>query len=424
MILNDIMHNRAVCVIDPSGDLIGNFHQLKTGEPLGCLLSYLPQSRIKDVVYFDTSMPVALDFFSCKDAIEKKELIGEIVDIFDLEGAPVAKPFLMKLLYTLLEAKDNACECSFLDISRMLTNPKRMEHILSACSEERRQEYPPHARLPQSDTINAIVSRMIPFVESPNFRTILGSTSGGINIGDMMEGNKIFLVNLDESKEDLFIGSLIASKLQLATFRRRDILFRRRVPYYLYIDECDIILKYAKEKFNEILLRARKYKLCMTIANPVPSDLPPSIQRKFGIIRNKVIFNLNEKDAHIFQSELLPTFGPPNVSALRPFQAILHTGNAATRVKTRSFLRPRHAPYAESIRNQTIDAYPCKSEARPDNPDSGKPEPDGTLLSDEAQATGSQPARSVLRPAEQRPRAASPKPRPDPNRHSNDKPDP
>ena len=198
-ILWDMDQRHGVCVIDPSGDLIGNFDQLASGEPLPSILSYIPEHRIDDVIYFDTSMPVPFDFFSYVDEDEKGDLVNDLAAIFNLSGAPVAKPYLIQLIYTLFKANENPMiyqpdrgvddRCTFLDISRFLTRETRMHYILSYCSRERQEQSPPYTRLPQHDTITAITIRLVKFMESKTLKHIVGANSGGINLGDVIENN-------------------------------------------------------------------------------------------------------------------------------------------------------------------------------------------------------------------------------------------
>ena len=94
-------------------------------------------------------------------------------------------------------------------------------------------------------------------------QTVLGNPDAKLNVADMIDENKIFLVDLDEnSPDDAIVGSIIAAKIQQAIWKRQHLtdLYACK-PYYLYIDECDVILKFAEERFAAILGRARKYKL-------------------------------------------------------------------------------------------------------------------------------------------------------------------
>jgi hypothetical protein len=175
-----------------------------------------------------------------------------------------------------------------------------------------------------------------------------------------MQNGKILLVNLNESQSDLFIGSLICAKFQQATFGRRYIPESQRVPYYLYIDECNTILKYAAKEFEAILLRARKYKLCLTLTNQIPEDLPPEIQRKLGTIGSLILFNLDSNNARFFKDRIRP-FEIEDLIDLPKFHAICRTDNQVFPLTTPTFLGPSPASYAQIIRNRIVDKPPLRT---------------------------------------------------------------
>jgi hypothetical protein len=298
--------------------------------------------------------------------------------MFDLEAAPRAKPLLQSIIYTLLEANEENerpkmppdIRATFLDISHFCTSEGRRRLILDYCSKERNEEW---SRKVQSDTYDAIIYRMKPFLNSKTLKTILGSRKNGLNINTVIAKKQILLITLKDSATDLFLGSLISSRIQLAVFRlgRQVKEESKRVPYYLYIDECNTILKFAEDTFEKLLLRARKYKLCLILTNPLPSKLPDKIRESLGTFGTLVIFNLKPKDAAIFKDEISPLFIPQNVMDLAPFHAIVRTNNQVARVETPSFLRRRPAPWVNDIKNSTLRDYrddPCKSEDLRDNP--------------------------------------------------------
>src|SRR5213078_3189508 len=86
MILHDIRKGKGLCVIDPTAQLIK------------VLLGYIPREHLDRVVYFNTSLPIPLDFFSCRDDDEKQELVTDISNIIDLSTAPIAKNYLRRII--------------------------------------------------------------------------------------------------------------------------------------------------------------------------------------------------------------------------------------------------------------------------------------------------------------------------------------
>ena len=345
--LRDIRKGRGVCVIDPTGDLVSR------------LIHWIPKTRVADAIYFDTDDPISIDFFSYRHPAERQVLTDQLVDIFNLENAPLAKPRLQRIIGTLFDANDNPRipdenRCTFLDIQTFIEDGKRREQILSYCPDRKAQ----WENFPKISDLVSIIERMTPFTESPTLKKMLGAKRPQLNIWEVMQKKQVFLVNLKDTPTDLFIGSLIASKFQQAAFGRRYIVESKRTPYYLYIDECNTILGYSAKYFESILLRARKYKLCLTLANQIPEDLPPSIQKKLGTIGTLVLFNLDTNNARIFKDRISP-FEIEDLVNLTEFHAICRTRNRVYQIETPAFLGPSPASYAKSIRNRTKHLDGC-----------------------------------------------------------------
>jgi len=199
---------------------------------------------------------------------------------------------------------------------------------------------------------------MIPFTEPGVLHDVLGGKDPKLRIWDVLQENKIFLVNLKDTPTDLFLGSLISAKIQHAIFRRRPIHESDRTPYYLYIDECQTILKYSEDTFDKILTRARKYKLCLALANQLPRKLPAAIQDSLGTMRSLVLFNLDTQDSRIFKDRIVP-FAIEDLTNLEKFVAITRVGNSVQLTPTPTYLGPSPASYAENIRKLTIERYGC-----------------------------------------------------------------
>jgi hypothetical protein len=350
MALDDIRRGRGVCVIDPTGDLVER------------LVHWAPQERVRkeEIIYFDTDNPVPIDFFSYKNPAERQVLTDQLLNIFNLDNAPISRPRLQKILGTLFDANDNPYMrekdiCTFLDIQSFIEDETRRHTILSYCP-QRNSQWPDKTFAKLADFVS-IIERMTPFTESPILRTIFEAKKPKLNIAEVMRKKQVLLINLKDTPTDFFVGSLIASKFQQATFAKRySPREAKRTPYYLYIDECHTVLGYAVKEFEQILTRARKYKLCLILANQIPSDLPPQILRKLGTIQTQILFNLDSNDARIFKDRIRPV-EPEELLDLPEFHAICRSGRSVHRVKTPRFLGPSPASYAKIIKRQTQEIY-------------------------------------------------------------------
>jgi hypothetical protein len=355
LVLSDIEAGYGVCVIDPSGDLIR-----PTGSQNG-IIDWIPEHRVGDVIYFNTSDHArSIEFFSYRDPEERRVLLDELVALFKLENAPRAKPYLTKIISILFDANDNKDtppekKCTFLDIQTFIEDKTRRDKILG----DAKQQW---ANFPKPSEFEAITSRFIQFTNDAVLRKVFASPNPEINLWDVMQENKILLVDLSTAETDKFIASLIVAGLQQATFRRRIIPREKRKLFFLYIDEFHFIVPGSGDYFGDMLTRARKYGLCLTLANPYPDDLPSEIQRKLPGIDTKILFRLDESNALPFRHQLKIYSHeqrrdlPVSTSGLPKFSAIVLTADGKpTVVQTPSFLSPNPASSAESILNR-IDA--------------------------------------------------------------------
>ena len=74
---------------------------------------------------------------------------------------------------------------------------------------------------PKAGDFEAITSRFIQFTNDAVLRKVFASPNPEINLWDVMQENKILLVDLADTETDNFIASLIVAGIQQATFRRR-----------------------------------------------------------------------------------------------------------------------------------------------------------------------------------------------------------
>jgi hypothetical protein len=378
MALEDIRNGRGVCVIDPTGDLVTR------------LLNWVPRERVHDTIIFDSAEPVPIDFFSYKNWNEREVLTGYLLDIFDLSNAPIARPRLMKIIGTLFDANDSknipdAKKATFLDISDFITSKKRRDELLFYAPTWRTENWDDPSVF---NKLESITERMIPFFENPRLSKMLGTTSPKLKIADVVEQGAVLLVNLRDSPTGNFIGALISSKFQQAIWARRDddIPESERVPYYLYVDECNTVMKYAPADFDAILLRARKYKLCLIIGNQLPHKLPTVIKESLGTIQSLVLFNLSTNDSRIFKDRIFP-YTPDYLVNLPQYRAVARTENKVYEITTPPFLGFSPASYAEEIQKRTVEKYGCDTPPNSFNKGNGNSNPADTKT-DKIEASG------------------------------------
>jgi hypothetical protein len=309
-IRQDFLLGNGVCFVDPNGDAVDE------------LLHWIPENRLKDVVLFDTRYPRAIDFLSCDEG-EQDDMLNDLANLFNLEGAQKSKPLVIQLIATLLEAKNTAPELniSFMDVGKFIREPQRQKDILAAVPH--RKSLYTSFKLSDYETV---LTRMIPIQEN---KTLLAIFSGKdpLNIYDLIQEKKIFLVRLRVSSNDHFIGSLIITKIQQMAMRRSK---HQRVPYYLYVDEFENV---QTAPFSTILKQGRKFKLCLTLANQIVGVLDDSLRRTIlGTLSTFIILHIHDDDCRYFKSIVPPDEDgrkdPSFLAELPQFRALYKIGDA------------------------------------------------------------------------------------------------
>jgi hypothetical protein len=87
---------------------------------------------------------------------------------------------------------------------------------------------------------------------------------------------------------------------------RANISVEDRVPFYLYVDEFQ---NFATDSFATILSEARKYGLCLTVANQYIAQMMPQVKDAvFGNVGSIVAFRMSADDARTMQRYFEPKF--------------------------------------------------------------------------------------------------------------------
>ena len=287
--LSDIFYNQGYCIIDPHGDFAVNN------------LRFIPQNRIKDVVYFnpaDTQYPVAFNPLELSDPTRKPNVCSEVIGVLKRMFGDSWGPRLEHILrYTLLALLDRP-DSTLLDISRILTDKDFRKETLEYCTDVTvlqfwKQEFG------QWNEKQVII------------RNIIGQPRSSFDVRKIMDEGKILVVNLSKGLigEDNagILGSFLVTKIQLAAMSRSDIPdVSKRRPFYLYVDEFQ---NFATDSFSVILSEARKYGLNLTVANQYIAQMTDSVRDAvFGNVGTTISFRVSADDAPILVKQFEPTF--------------------------------------------------------------------------------------------------------------------
>lgn len=306
MAINDINEGRGIAVVDPHGDLVNH------------ILDYIPNERIKDVVIFspaDRMYPVAFNPLENVDPdlknIVASGVVGIFKKIFGESWGPRLEYILRNTILALLEVPNS----TMLGVTRLLVDKSFRDKVVTQITDpvikdffvNEFEQYDPKFR---TEAIAPIQNKVGQFLSSSTIRNIIGQPKSTINIDDIMNSGKIFLVNLSvgEIGEDAsqLLGSLMITKIQLAAMRRAAVPEEERRDFYLYVDEFQ---NFATESFATILSEARKYHLNLIMAHQyVAQMLEPVRDAVVGNVGTIISFRIGAPDAEFLQSEFVPIF--------------------------------------------------------------------------------------------------------------------
>lgn len=307
MIVDDIREGRGVAVVDPHGDLVKH------------VLEFIPEERIKDVVYFspaDRMYPVAFNPLENVDPDMKSIIASGVVGIFkkifgEVSWGPRLEYILRNTILALLEVPGS----TMMGITRILVDRPFREKILSQVKDPVIKdffvnEFEQYDQKLRTEAVAPIQNKVGQFLSSPTIRNIVAQPKSTIDIDEIMNSGKILLVNLSvgEIGEDAssLLGSLMITKIQLSAMHRASVSEEERRDFYLYVDEFQ---NFATESFATILSEARKYHLNLIMAHQyIAQMLEPVRDAVVGNVGTIISFRVGAPDADFLQKEFEPVF--------------------------------------------------------------------------------------------------------------------
>lgn len=311
--LSDIYYDQGMAIIDPHGDYANN------------ILKFIPENRLKDVVYFnpaDREFPVGFNPLEVTDPSLKNhtcsELVGVLKRMFESWG-----PRLEYILrYTILALLDYP-NATMLDITRMLTERPFRDDVIAHLNDPVVRnfwtiEFASWNEKFAAEAVAPVLNKVGAFTANPMLRNIVGQPQSTINLRELMDKGKILVVNLSRGVvgEDnaAILGALMVTKIQLAAMSRANIPLEQRRPFYLYVDEFQ---NFATDSFAVILSEARKYGLNLTVANQYVAQMSQVVRDAvFGNVGSMVSFRVGADDAAFLSKYFMPQFDAADLMQL------------------------------------------------------------------------------------------------------------
>jgi len=314
MIMQDIQNGNGVCMIDPHGSDVVD------------VLASIPPERKKDLIYFDPSHfdhVLGLNMLECDPRYpeQKTFVVNELFSIFQkLYGAnpesmgPMFEQYFRNA--TMLVLEDPESGSTLLDVSRVMVDASFRRLKLSRATnpvviqfwKEIATKAGGEAAL--ENIVPYITSKFDVFTANDYMRPIIGQQVSSFNFREVMDTNKILLINLAKGRlgeiNANLIGMIIVGKILMAALSRADSPGKKFPHFYLHIDEFQNI---TTNSISAILSEARKYKLGLTLAHQYIQQIDEKIRDAvFGNVGSMAVFRVGSEDAAFLENQFAPIF--------------------------------------------------------------------------------------------------------------------
>lgn len=324
MAVQDIKNGEGFAFIDPHG---------KTAE---LLLEYIPEERIKDVIYFapfDTDYPISFNVMEDVGYDKRHLVVSGLMSAFKkiwLDAWSARMEYILSnTLLALLEYPDS----TLLSVNRMLTDKEYRKRVVDNIKDPSVRsfwvdEFAKYTDRYTQEATPAIQNKVGQFTANPLIRNIIGQPKSSFDFRKLMDDRKILIINLSKGRigegNANLLGSMLITKIYLAAMSRADIHDRemQKLPnFYLYVDEFQ---SFANESFADILSEARKYKLNLTIAHQYVEQMSEEVRAAvFGNVGTMIMFRVGAFDAETLEKEFAPAFEAEDMVNLGIYQIYL-----------------------------------------------------------------------------------------------------
>jgi len=307
--IQDIRNGEGMAFIDPHGSSADR------------IMEYIPEHRVKDVVYFapfDMEHPVAFNVMEDVGYDKRHLVVSGLLSAFrkiwvDAWSARM-EYILSNVLLALLEYPDS----TLLDVNRMLVNKAFRKKVVEKITDPTVksfwvEEFANYTDRYTAEATPAIQNKVGQFTSNPLIRNIVGQPKSSFDLRKMMDERKIIIINLSKGRvgevNANLLGSMIVTKIYLAAMSRADVpaaTLNALPRFYFYVDEFQ---SFANQTFADILSEARKYKLNLIIAHQYIEQMEEEVRDAvFGNVGTTISFRVGPFDAEVLETIYSPVF--------------------------------------------------------------------------------------------------------------------
>ncbi len=306
MVLNDIYAGHGVGLVDPHGDFAEK------------IINYIPPNRINDVVYFnpaDIDFPIGFNILETIKVEHKHLITAGLMGVFKKIWPDVWSARMEYILNNTILALLDYPGTTLLGINRLLADDDYRRRVVNNLKDPVVKafwvnEFASYNDRYKQEAVAPIQNKIGQFLSASVIRNIVAQVKSRIDIREIMDNKKIFIINLSKGRigEDnsRLLGGMLITKIQLAAMERVDTPEAERKDFFLYVDEFQ---NFATESFANILSEARKYRLDLIMAHQYMEQLEEEVLAAvIGNVGTTVVFRVGSTDSEVLAKEFVPTF--------------------------------------------------------------------------------------------------------------------
>lgn len=309
MAVQDIQNGEGMAFIDPHGSAAET------------LLNYIPEHRIKDVLYFapaDASYPVSFNIMEDVGPDKRHLVVSGLMSVFKKIWVDAWSARMEYILQNTILALLEYPGSTLVGVNRMLSDKDYRKLIVDNVKDPSVRsfwvdEFAKYNERYMQEAGDAIKNKIGQFTANPIIRNIIGQPKSSFDLREIMDNRKILIMNLSkgligETNANL-LGSMLTTRIYLAAMSRADLSpekMKQMPNFYFYVDEFQ---SFANATFANILSEARKYHLNLTIAHQYIEQMEEDVRNAvFGNVGTIVAFRVGPFDAEVLETIFTPQF--------------------------------------------------------------------------------------------------------------------
>lgn len=309
MAAQDIQNGEGMAFIDPHGSAAET------------LLNYVPEHRVKDVVYFapfDLDNPISFNVMEDVGPDKRHLVVSGLMSTFKKVWVDAWSARMEYILTNALAALIEFPDTTLLSVNRLFADDIYRKQVVDYIKDPAVKsfwvdEFASYTDRFKAEALPAIQNKIGQFTGNPLIRNIIGQPHSSFDIRQMMDEQKILIMNLSkgligETNANL-LGSMLTTRIYLAAMSRADLPVEqmKKMPnFYFYVDEFQ---SFANSTFANILSEARKYHLNLIIAHQYIDQMDEDVRSAvFGNVGTTIAFRVGPFDAEVLETVFAPRF--------------------------------------------------------------------------------------------------------------------